>query len=393
MADDTFRIMLSSSFRQIMSARLEWFLDHGTAQVSREQALVMRRARGFGLIGIAVVLPVAFVAAFSHDALNVVIATTAILAFIVGGIGISFIQDGAWIRPTTHVAIGASLVGIIAVSAQIGEGNDTSATFPILLILLVSYVLGAKAAAGWTLASIVGIGLQIYTSELPAIGIDGAVTTRPGLFATRAIVFIGVFAMAAVERRFADRKGAQLEFLARHDELTGLCNRRAFAERAEEAVARASRHDRSIAVLVIDLDHFKAVNDAHGHAAGDEVLRVIGRRIDDRTRSTDSACRMGGDEFLLLLEDVSDEKNVTLYAERLVAAICEPVPIGGDELSVGASLGVAISPDAGATPEELTRSADIAMFSAKCDGGSRVHAFRSSMSAGVSHSGPLPTSR
>lgn len=376
-----------------MSARLEWFLDHGIAQASSEQALVARRARGFGLIGVAVVLLIAFVAAFSHDLIHVVVAMGSILVFIVGGLGISFIQGGRWIRPTTHIAMGASLAGIIASSAQTGQGNDTSATFPVLLILIVSYVLGAKAAVGWTLASIVGVGLQIYTSELPAMGIDGAVTTRPGLFATRAIVFLGVLTLAVVERRFADRKAAQLEFLARHDELTGLCNRRAFAERAEEAVSRASRHDRNIAVLVIDLDHFKAVNDVHGHSVGDEVLRVIGNRIGERTRSTDTACRMGGDEFLLLLEDVSDEKNVALYAERLATAICEPVSIGGDELTVGASVGIAISPDAGETPEELTRSADIAMFSAKSDGGNRVHAFRSSMSAGFSDATPLPTSR
>jgi len=264
--------MMSDSLRQSLAERLEWFLSHGADGVSSEDALVIRRSRGFGLIGIVLIVLIAIVSSFTFEPLDVAIATAGMLACIVGGIVLCFVRE-QWVRPVTHAAMGASLVGILATSVQTGQGNDTSATFPILLILIVSYVLGVKAAVGWTLASIVGVGLQIYASDISVIGIDGSVTTKPGLFAMRSIVFIGVLALAAVERRFADRKAAQLEFLARHDELTGLRNRRAFEERAHESLTRACRHERSVAMLVIDLDGFKAINDVHGHAAGDEVLR------------------------------------------------------------------------------------------------------------------------
>jgi diguanylate cyclase (GGDEF)-like protein len=200
-----------------------------------------------------------------------------------------------------------------------------------------------------------------------------SVTSRVGLFAARSIVFLGVLALAVVERRFADQKSAQLEFLARHDELTGLYNRRAFEERAREAIARAKRYGRLVALLVLDLDGFKAVNDSYGHAVGDEVLRDIGRRIASRTRSTDSACRMGGDEFLVLLEDVADTKSAETFAERLVATIREPVWLRGEALHVGASAGVAVCPEAGDDSTQMTRAADFAMYAAKAAGGGCVH--------------------
>jgi diguanylate cyclase (GGDEF)-like protein len=356
--------------------RLERFLAHGTAHASHEDALVIRRARGFSLIGLTVVILMALVASTSHEPLQVLIATVVLLSFMLGGIALGFVKGARWIRPVTHAGMGAMLAGIFASSVQVGEGNDTTATFPILLILVTSYVLGVKAAVFWTLASIVGAGFAIHISELSALALEGSVTTKPGLFATRAIVFLGVLALAVVERRFADRKSAQLEFLARHDGLTGLYNRRAFDERVCESIARAARHDRCVAFLVLDLDNFKSVNDNHGHAAGDEVLRSIGRRIASLTRSTDSACRMGGDEFLVHLEDVIDEKNVKFYAERIVASIREPVFSNSEMLHVGASAGVALSPEACEIDAgQLARAADVAMYSAKQAGGNRVHVY------------------
>jgi len=381
--------MMSTGFRQTLAERLERFLAHGTAHASRENALVIRRARGFALVGLCVVFLMMIVAGFSHDARDVAFVALLMLGFMLGGLALGFIQEARWILPVTHAGMGAMLFGIFASSAQIGQGNDISATFPVLLILVTSYVLGVRAAVFWTLASIFGMGVVVATAEIPVMNLDDSVTTRIGLFATRSIVFLGVLALAIVERRFADQKSAQLEFLARHDELTGLYNRRAFEDRAREAIARAKRYDRRVALLVLDLDGFKNVNDSYGHAAGDEVLRDIGRRIASRTRATDSACRMGGDEFLVLLEDIGDSESVEKFAERLVATIREPVKLRGEALRVGASAGVAICPEAGGDSTQLTRAADLAMYAAKAAGGGRVHAYEPT-AAGQQEAAPTP---
>lgn len=164
---DEFRRPMQASLHQSLAGRLERFLAHGTAQASREDALVIRRARGFALIGLAVVVLMAGVSSFSHDPLHVLIGTAVLLAFMAGGLALGFVQQARWIRPITHGGMGAMLAGIFASTIQVGQGNDTSATFPILLILVTSYVLGVKAAAFWTLASIVGIGLPNGRGRVP----------------------------------------------------------------------------------------------------------------------------------------------------------------------------------------------------------------------------------
>jgi len=355
--------------------RLEWFLSFGTESASSEDLLLIRRARGFGLIGLVIVAMITCVAAFTIDALLVAAGAAAMLTTIAITLSLSFVREARFTRLFAHVGVGAMLAGIFATSIHTGQVAHTSAIFPIVLILVTCYVLGVRAAVGWTLVAIGGVAFETFTTEVEAMGSTTAEAARVGIFGIRSIAFLGVMALAAVERRFADTKTEQLEFLARHDDLTGLCNRRAFEERASEALARASRHERNLAVLVIDLDGFKSINDVYGHAAGDEVLRAVGERIARLTRSTDSAGRAGGDEFMVLLEDVHEEKDVVLYAERLVSAICAPIRIGANELHVGASIGIAIAPAAGDEPEQLTRSADIAMFAAKNAGGSRVHVF------------------
>ncbi len=364
---------MESALPNRIAVRLEQFLSHGSASVGRERALVIRRARGFALIGFAVVFFGGFITALATGQQQLAIGSLSLILFMGGSLAIGFVQESRWLIPVTHLGMGIMLYGIISSAIHIGYANDISANFPIVLILVSVYVLGVRAGLFWTLASIGGMSIAVYTSEIPS-GINGeSLVSVPGMTATRGIVHFAVFALAAVERRFGDRQSRELEYLARHDSLTNLYNRRAFEERFSEAVSRCLRYERRIALLVIDLDGFKAINDHHGHAAGDELLRAIGRRIMARIRKTDVAGRVGGDEYLILLEDISDDKDVQLFAERLRAELAEPVWFNDAELQVGTSIGIATLPEAANDVDGLARAADLAMYVGKSRGGNIVH--------------------
>ena len=169
----------------------------------------------------------------------------------------------------------------------------------------------------------------------------------------------------------------QLRHQAFHDTLTGLPNRALFEDRVRHAVARARRHGRGLAVLFVDLDDFKNVNDSLGHAAGDDLLRGVGERLDHCTRAADTVARLGGDEFAVLVEE-SEGKRADDVAGRIHAALEEPFDIFGHEIFVHASIGVTLS-EHGSTSEELLRNADMAMYAAKAGGKGRSETFRSTM--------------
>ena len=157
-----------------------------------------------------------------------------------------------------------------------------------------------------------------------------------------------------------------------HDDLTGLPNRALFNDRLEHGIAQARRHDSTLAVMFVDLDDFKIINDTHGHDAGDSVLRTIAARLKENTRSDDTVSRHGGDEFLYLLMEIGGEKDVTLIAEKLIKSIQMPcdVSLPGHtlNLSVKASIGIAVFPTCGGTADALIKSADTAMYHAKKTG-------------------------
>ena len=162
----------------------------------------------------------------------------------------------------------------------------------------------------------------------------------------------------------------RLAFQASHDPLTELPNRRLFSERVEHAIARLSRDKRSIAVLFIDLDSFKYVNDSLGHDAGDEILVGVGRRLRDCMRPTDTVARLGGDEFTVLLEGVAQVSDATRAAERIMEALRPPLLAGGREVTVTVSIGIALGVP-GQETSDLLRAADATMYEAKENGKSR----------------------
>jgi diguanylate cyclase (GGDEF)-like protein/PAS domain S-box-containing protein len=160
---------------------------------------------------------------------------------------------------------------------------------------------------------------------------------------------------------------AQLAYQAFHDPLTQLANRALFRDRVEHALARAGRSPEHVAVLFLDLDQFKAVNDTRGHAAGDQLLVQVAGRLLNATRGSDTVARLGGDEFALLIENVQHARDELIVAERILKAMTRPVAIGAAEVVIGCSIGIASAQD-GETAEELLRNADVAMYRAKQGG-------------------------
>ena len=160
-------------------------------------------------------------------------------------------------------------------------------------------------------------------------------------------------------------EGRRSRHSALHDAVTGLPNLTLFDDRLRNALAQAERHSWRLAVMFIDLDEFKRVNDAHGHDVGDRVLHRIGQRLQSVVRSGDTIGRRSGDEFLFLMLEAREEANVAAFAVRIAQRIAEPCGIDGVEHKVKASVGIALYPEDGRSAQELLKKADVAMYAAK----------------------------
>jgi diguanylate cyclase (GGDEF)-like protein/PAS domain S-box-containing protein len=196
----------------------------------------------------------------------------------------------------------------------------------------------------------------------------------------------GMRGLVLTTRDVSDRKALeeQLTHQAFHDDLTGLANRALFTDRAQHALERRGQLDHPLAVLVLDLDDFKDVNDSLGHGVGDELLQGVAERLRGCLRGADTAARLGGDEFAVLLEDLSDAAEATAVAERVLAALQTPVRLHAQEVLAAASVGIAlVNPDRAESAEELLRNADMAMYTAKRQGKGRVECFAPSMHASL----------
>jgi diguanylate cyclase (GGDEF)-like protein/PAS domain S-box-containing protein len=195
---------------------------------------------------------------------------------------------------------------------------------------------------------------------------------------------------AQQQQRVASRElasiAARLEYLAHHDPLTELPNRNVLQERLREAVSLARRHRKQLALLFVDLDHFKNVNDSLGHGAGDALLQAVAARLRASVRQEDMVARLGGDEFCVVLQDISEPREAGQVAQKLLAAFAEPCRVGEHDLYISASIGIACLPGDGHDIEALLKYADIAMYRAKAQGRGNFQYFspgerRGSMSA------------
>jgi len=163
----------------------------------------------------------------------------------------------------------------------------------------------------------------------------------------------------------------RIQHLADHDALTGLLNRRLLEDRLQQSVNLARRNESMVAVMLIDLDGFKAVNDQYGHLMGDYVLRTVAKRLKDCVRESDTVARLGGDEFVVLLSGQRSPEDSSVVAEKVLGALTQPVAAGGRRFEIGASIGISIFPRDGATAENLLKHADAAMYRVKEAGKNR----------------------
>jgi diguanylate cyclase (GGDEF)-like protein/PAS domain S-box-containing protein len=205
--------------------------------------------------------------------------------------------------------------------------------------------------------------------------VDVEITSHALRFGDRDAVLVAV--QDVTER---NKLEDQLRHQAFHDSLTSLANRALFADRVEHALRRRAGEGASVALLLLDLDDFKTVNDSLGHSVGDELLVAIARRIESCLRPGDTAARIGGDEFVVLLEDVASEDDATLVAERLIEAVGTPVRLAGKDVVVHASCGIALGGEV-QQADDLLRNADTAMYMAKASGRGHFTVFEPSMHA------------
>jgi diguanylate cyclase (GGDEF)-like protein len=173
---------------------------------------------------------------------------------------------------------------------------------------------------------------------------------------------------------------AQISHMAHHDALTNLPNRTLFREQLEQAL-RDVRRNGHIAVFFLDLDHFKGVNDSLGHPIGDDLLKVVAGRLNDCIREGDTVCRLGGDEFAILQASNDPQGPPTNLANRLIEVISAPYEIQGHQITIGVSIGIAVTPEDGTDPDQLLKNADLALYRAKADGRGIFHFFEVGMDA------------
>lgn len=175
-----------------------------------------------------------------------------------------------------------------------------------------------------------------------------------------------------------DKKAAEnkLQHLASHDTLTGLPNRLLFRDRLQQALAFAQRENNLLALMYVDLDHFKPVNDNLGHMVGDKLLRAVAERMQAGVRESDTVARIGGDEFVVLLPNVKSASDTFAIAEKIRKALVEPFELEGNIINISASIGIAIYPDDGGTEQELSQHADRAMYLAKQRGRNTIENYR-----------------
>ncbi|WP_184235713.1 putative bifunctional diguanylate cyclase/phosphodiesterase [Massilia timonae] len=193
--------------------------------------------------------------------------------------------------------------------------------------------------------------------------------------------------LVLISRDITERKEMEAYVLHQsfHDSLTGLPNRLLLLDRLGQATAQRERQRAQVAVLFLDLDHFKEVNDTLGHAAGDRLLQVVAERLAASVREGDTVARVGGDEFVVMLVELHQLADAALVAEKIISTVSEACQIEGSELHIMPSIGMAIFPGDGGDPDTLLRNADIAMYHAKRDGGAHYCFFTAQMQEVASH--------
>ena len=289
---------------------------------------------------------------------------------------------------TANLLLVLALTAMVSVLMWRGEGLRDSAllAFPAVLIsagllirpahvprLLLAMVLVVALLLG---ASLLGLRVDSSPDRLVDRTVDVTIILVISGFAVWVMVGDLHKALGRLNVQIAQyaRSQQELTYLSQHDALTQLPNRLLGRSRMEQAIANAQRNGGRIALLFVDLDNFKAINDSLGHTAGDDFLRQVARRLMGAVRQTDVVCRHGGDEFLIGITDVAQEDAVTTVAGKVLATLAEQFVVVGTEISSSCSIGIALFPDNGSDFETLLRHADISVYHAK-DAGRNLFRF------------------
>jgi diguanylate cyclase (GGDEF)-like protein len=285
--------------------------------------------------------------------------------------------SAAALRP---VLADAGLAGRVDEASSLAEGLDALARGPYLLVLLALATGDAEGVE--SLARIRAIDPEVpvvLTSDVDDRNLAHAALRRGAqdfalkedLVGRAAVRILG----HAVERQriLLELQEARRreQYLATHDPLTGVPNRTLFYDRLGQALAAADRYRTTLAVLFVDLDGFKEVNDELGHEAGDELLCEVARRVSGLVRKSDTVARVGGDEFTVVLSQIGKAEDAARVARNLLERLSVPVRLAGQERRVAASIGIAVHPGDGEAADTLVRNADAAMYAAKRAGGGR----------------------
>jgi diguanylate cyclase (GGDEF)-like protein len=301
-------------------------------------------------------------------------------------------------HPPVYSYLVLGLGTLLAVHCVVAIGVLHGVTDPYATLngpLVLAYGLWALAALhpsmGGLFEPVRGNAPLLSGAQLGALA--GALLIGPALLAIEtlshsehgdlAIVIGSAVLTALVVARMARFVQAreEVEQAASHDELTSLPRRELFNERVAISVAAAFQRGGKMAVMFIDVDRFKKINDSLGHAVGDEVIELVGRRLHHCVRGTDMVARMGGDEFTILLEDITDEGDAAVVAEKVINAFVEPLNVAGRKLFVTASVGVAAYPRDGSDADTLVKNADAAMYLAKEKGRNNFQVYTSELNA------------
>ncbi len=269
---------------------------------------------------------------------------------IVGMVNLGLLGAGVW-----WLVVSSLLLGVLY-SPKVGLWA-TSASFAFVGLVGYGFVSGhlqvAMDANQYLVSASSWATLIIATSIMP-------------YFVFQAIATLQLETEQLVQQVQEQRD--EIHRLATHDLLTGLLMPQALAERLDHAIARSHRTGKRLALMFLDLDRFKRINDTYGHAAGDHVLKVLAERFAAQLRESDTKARIGGDEFIFLLEEPGSRNELAVVAERLIKDAATPVEFGDLSLQVGASIGISLYPEHGYDTVDLRRAADQAMYDVKAAG-------------------------
>jgi diguanylate cyclase (GGDEF)-like protein len=255
--------------------------------------------------------------------------------------------------------------------------------------------LGAALVMGFAISGMHYTGMAASQFSPDSWCIGGAAANNSWLAITIAVLAMAILTITTIllvydshlesktlrHNEQLEQANAQLQHVATHDALTGLPNRLLLADRLDQAIARAERHGQRFALIVVDLDRFKSINDSLGHMAGDELLKDVAQRLAKVLRKADTLARLGGDEFVLLLNEIDSPRDAETVAIKVLADFTRPAMISGLDLHISASLGISVSPDDGLDSEILLQHADAAMYHAKKSGRNAYQFFLPEMNA------------